>query len=52
VIGGKCMRTIGVGRAISMSSGFLAKAHIGHAVEGETVVAGRVDGRIQVQAGI
>jgi hypothetical protein len=35
--------------------GFLAKAHIGHAVGGETAVAGRaadVDARITVQAGV
>jgi hypothetical protein len=35
--------------------GFLAKAHIGHAVAGETAVAGRsadVDARITVQAGV
>jgi hypothetical protein len=35
--------------------GFLAKAHIGHAVAGETAVAGRaadIDGRIMVQAGV
>jgi hypothetical protein len=35
--------------------GFLAKAHIGHAVAGETAVAGRaadIDARLSVQAGI
>jgi len=35
--------------------GFLAKAHIGHAVAGETAVAGRaadVDARITVQVGV
>jgi uncharacterized protein HemX len=35
--------------------GFLAKAHIGHAVAGETAVAGRaaeVDARLNVQAGV
>jgi hypothetical protein len=35
--------------------GFLAKAHIGHAVAGETAIAGRVadiDARISVQAGV
>jgi hypothetical protein len=35
--------------------GFLAKAHIGHAIAGETAVAGRaaeIDARITVQAGV
>jgi hypothetical protein len=35
--------------------GFLAKAHIGHAVAGDVAVAGRaadVDGKITVQSGV